>query len=229
MRNVATSGKRIGYGWLYNWYAVTHASQLAPDGWRVPSDAEWTAMADHLIATHGHITSSTVGGALKSTRNEWLPPNTGATDEFLFSVFPNGWRLPNTGFAYLRAYGFFWTATEGFNTPWGAYGISFYYLNNALSTMVVSKTYGRGVRCIQDKSVGESDGDTGTLTDIEGNIYRWVVIGDYRWMAENLRTTKYRNGNTIPEITDNTDWGNDTTGARCAYNNDHYFVYPPNI
>lgn len=227
IRTVATTGKRIGYGWLYNWYAVNHASGLAPDGWRVPSDTEWTEMTDHLIATYTGITSSNVGGSLKSTRNEWDSPNTGATNEFGFSALPGGFRFPNGSFANLGYHGYLWSATDSSATT--AWSRRVTYESSILSRYYgsYSKADGLSVRCIQDKLSGEVDGDTGTLTDIDGNVYRYVVIGAYRWMAENLRTTKYRNGVSIPEITDNTAWANDTTGARCAYDNDHYYVYPP--
>lgn len=59
-----------------------------------------------------------------------------------------------------------------------------------------------------------------TVTDIDGNIYRTVQIGDQIWMAENLRVTRYRNGDTIPDITDANFWSHYATGARCYYNND---------
>ena len=39
-------------------------------------------------------------------------------------------------------------------------------------------------------------------------------------MAENLKVNKYNDGTSIPNITDNTKWGNNTTGAWCNYNND---------
>ena len=61
---------------------------------------------------------------------------------------------------------------------------------------------------------------TQIISDIDGNQYRTVSIGDQEWMAENLRTTKYRNGDTIPNVTNNTDWGNLGSGAYCWYNND---------
>jgi uncharacterized protein (TIGR02145 family) len=47
-----------------------------------------------------------------------------------------------------------------------------------------------------------------------------VVIGTQEWMLRNLDVTKYRNGDDIPEITDQTQWNNLTTGAWCYYNND---------
>lgn len=61
---------------------------------------------------------------------------------------------------------------------------------------------------------------TGTVTDIDGNIYHTITIGTQVWMAENLKTTKYRDGTSIPNITDNATWAALTTGAYCNYNND---------
>lgn len=59
----------------------------------------------------------------------------------------------------------------------------------------------------------------GTMTDQEGNIYKTITIGTQVWMAENLRTTKYRNGDNIPQVKSNDTWKNLTTGAYCNYNN----------
>lgn len=59
-----------------------------------------------------------------------------------------------------------------------------------------------------------------TVTDINGNVYRTVKIGDQWWMAENLKVTHYRNGDTIPNVTDDSEWANLSTGAWCVYGND---------
>lgn len=58
-----------------------------------------------------------------------------------------------------------------------------------------------------------------TITDIDGNVYGTVKIGTQVWMTENLRTTKYRDGSAIPNVTDNAAWSALTTGAQCTYNN----------
>ena len=58
------------------------------------------------------------------------------------------------------------------------------------------------------------------LVDIDGNEYSTVVIGTQHWMAENLKVTKYRNGDNITHITNNSLWSNDTSGAYGVYNND---------
>ena len=57
-------------------------------------------------------------------------------------------------------------------------------------------------------------------TDADGNSYKVVTIGTQTWMAENLKTTQYNDGTTIPNVTDNTSWANLTTGAYSWYNND---------
>ena len=58
------------------------------------------------------------------------------------------------------------------------------------------------------------------ITDVEGNTYKTVYIGTQQWMTENLKVSKYNDGTTIPNITDNTLWQNNTTGAWSYYNND---------
>ena len=62
-----------------------------------------------------------------------------------------------------------------------------------------------------------------TVTDIDGNIYHQVTIGTQVWLAENLKTTRYRNGDVIPNETVDSLWNklsNNSTGALCNYNND---------
>ncbi|MDP6908138.1 MAG: FISUMP domain-containing protein, partial [Flavobacteriales bacterium] len=68
--------------------------------------------------------------------------------------------------------------------------------------------------------VGGCNGGT-TVTDIDGNTYDVVQIGSQCWMAENLKTTHYRDGSLIPVVTDNTAWGNLVSGAYCHYDNDN--------
>jgi uncharacterized protein (TIGR02145 family) len=59
------------------------------------------------------------------------------------------------------------------------------------------------------------------ITDIEGNVYKTVYIGSQLWMAENLKTTRYRDGTAIPsDPLTSSEWIGLTTGALCYYDND---------
>ncbi len=63
-------------------------------------------------------------------------------------------------------------------------------------------------------------GAGGMVTDFDGNDYNTVKIGNQIWMAENLKTTHYSNGDSIPLVINSAAWGNLSTGAYCYYNND---------
>ena len=80
------------------------------------------------------------------------------------------------------------------------------------------------LRAYASNSVGTMYGDTVTIvTDVEGNIYNTVKIGTQLWMLENLKTSKYNDGSSIPYVTDPLQWGNGfvlTTPQFCWYNND---------
>jgi uncharacterized protein (TIGR02145 family) len=61
----------------------------------------------------------------------------------------------------------------------------------------------------------------------DGYTYSSIVLGNgQEWMAENLRTTTYANGDIIPNVTDSTQWQNLTTGAWVHYNNDSQYENP---
>jgi len=61
------------------------------------------------------------------------------------------------------------------------------------------------------------------VSDIDGNNYPTININGQEWMAENLRTTTYANGNPIPNVTGNTQWSSLTTGAWTHFNNDNQY------
>jgi uncharacterized protein (TIGR02145 family) len=60
---------------------------------------------------------------------------------------------------------------------------------------------------------------TDSIADIEGNVYHTVQIGTQWWMAENLRVTRFANGDSIPYLKDATDWAATEAGAYCFYDN----------
>ena len=62
------------------------------------------------------------------------------------------------------------------------------------------------------------------VTDIEGNTYDVVQVGEQLWMAENLRTTTLSDGTPIPKVEDYEGWANLTLPAYCWYNNDSVYA-----
>ncbi|HOZ13547.1 MAG TPA: fibrobacter succinogenes major paralogous domain-containing protein [Tenuifilaceae bacterium] len=86
-------------------------------------------------------------------------------------------------------------------------------------------------------NIGEAQGDEisfttnsevggNTVTDIDGNIYNTITIGNQVWLKENLKTTKFQDGTDIANITDGTEWANMTTPAFSWYNNDISYKNP---
>ena len=65
------------------------------------------------------------------------------------------------------------------------------------------------------------DGPGMGVTDVDGNTYKSVVIGEQEWMAENLRTTKYADGTAITNMSDDLEYY--WTGAWCYFNNDSIY------
>lgn len=61
--------------------------------------------------------------------------------------------------------------------------------------------------------------DPTIVKDIDGNVYHTVNIGTQVWMVENLKVTKYRNGDPITLIKSNTAWAALATEGYCLYNN----------
>jgi len=93
----------------------------------------------------------------------------------------------------------------------GLTGNSKYYVR-AYATNSVGTKYGNEQTFTTEKGVQ-------TITDIDGNVYHSVTIGTQTWMVENLRTSKYRNGDSIINVTNNTSWSTLTSGAYCDYDN----------
>jgi uncharacterized protein (TIGR02145 family) len=134
------------YGKLYNWYAVNDPRGLAPQGWHIPSDNEFTTLANYL----GGATYA--GGKMKEEGLcHWNSPNTRATNESGFTGLPGGARIYNTGgFSYLKNFGFFWTSTEA--TEYFTDTAFFYWLLVGaayLDRSYVSKVTGNSVRLIK--------------------------------------------------------------------------------
>ena len=69
-------------------------------------------------------------------------------------------------------------------------------------------------------STPKPEANTGEVTDIDGNVYKTVKIGNQWWMAENLKVTHYSNGDSIPNVSDGKEWSSLSSGAYSHLEND---------
>jgi uncharacterized protein (TIGR02145 family) len=131
------------YGRLYNWYAVDDPRKLAPKGWHIPSDAEWTILAVYLGG------KADAGGKLKeAATSHWLEPNTGATNETGFTAVPNGYRGIFSGFTNLGETAEMWTSTAD-DEDW-VWARVIYFNSAELHVLEAGRAAGFSVRCIKD-------------------------------------------------------------------------------
>ncbi len=183
------------YGKLYNWYAVNDARGLAPEGWHVPSDADWSQLIDYLGG------DGVAGGKMKTTTG-WNTPNTGATNNSGFSGLPGGLRFSSGPFFRVNERGFWWSSTV--NNTFKAWLRILSYDNDTAVRYYNNKTIGFSVRCVK-------------------NIIPTIKIGSQVWMRENLNVDTFRNGDTIPHAKTFDEWnkaGENEQPAWCYYNND---------
>ena len=201
----------IKYGLLYNWFAATDVRNIAADGWEVPIMDDFNELATYLI--------SNSGDKLKEFGLTYWDTGNNGDNSAGFNGRGSGSRdLGISGFNYLKISSYFWDRND-LTFPYVGYGQLIYNNSNLTGDGGNNAGIGLSIRLIKTTTT-LSDGETGTYTGNDGKVYRTICIGTQEWLADNLAETKYRNGDTIPEVTDNSAWAALTTGALCAYNND---------
>lgn len=200
------------YGSLYNGYVAQDPRYFAPAGWHVPTQTEVLALMTELGGSTG------AGAKLKEVGTEHWSFDPGSTNSSGFTALGAGRRDYNGTYTGLDATLHLLTSTLA--------GLNYYYLglsaasNDATTGNVSSITTGGSIRLIKDDST-----DPGIMTGNDGKQYLTVKIGDQVWMAENSCETQYRNGDPIPEITNQESWAAATSGAMCSYDNDTNNAY----
>ena len=136
------SNENNTYGKLYNFYAV-FTGKLAPVGWHVPTDAEWTTLITYLGG------ESVAGDKMKSTSSLW-PPFLGIvnTNSSGFTGLPGGYRLLNGLFDNIDINGYIWSSSE-YNTT-DAWHRVLYFSNSIAYRVNSNKENGFSVRCVKD-------------------------------------------------------------------------------
>ena len=140
--------KEYTYGALYNWYAVTDKRNLAPEGWHIPSDEEWSTLVNFLGG------ESEAGGKLKEIGTiHWFSPNLGASNEYLFTLLPSGCRegseMQGTGsFWGINDKAYQWSSTQASSTQVWFRRVS--KDGTDIFRASGSGQYGMSVRCVKD-------------------------------------------------------------------------------
>jgi uncharacterized protein (TIGR02145 family) len=133
------------YGKLYNWYAVNDSRGLAPLGWHIPTDEEWTMLTDFLGGT------SVAGGKMKEVgTSHWKSPNTSADNSSGFTALPGGSHHFTGSYNYIGNHGYWWSTTEfKFNTldAWHRY---IYSGSSVVISFNLEKVSRASVRCVMD-------------------------------------------------------------------------------
>lgn len=217
------------FGRLYNFYAVADERNIAPKGWHVATDEEWTELKNYLVAKgynfDGSKTGNNIAKALAAP-SDWLTSvysgnpgfEIGKNNATHFNAFPGSFRSMGGAFTYPIGRGAnFWTSTESHNaSAWNRY---LSYDLGHIARDAGEKVFGLSVRCVKGELAVAAKPLSPTVTDIDKNDYSTVQIGKQVWMAENLKVTHYRNGEKIPNVTDASQWESLTSGAYCDYEN----------
>jgi len=130
----------VKYGKLYNWYAVSDSRGLAPVGYHIPSDAEWTLLTDYLGGEEK-------AGAKMKSQQGWAEDGNG-TNSSGFSGLPGGIRFDDGAFFYIGKNGYWWSCTEGITD--GAWGRYLDYYSGSVDRRTSLKVEGFSVRCLRD-------------------------------------------------------------------------------
>ena len=172
----------LGEGKIYNWYAVagihdndpnTPNKEFAPEGWHLPSDAEWTTLENYLIDNgynyDGTTTENKIAKSMASITGWDNSTQVGAigNDQSLnnssgFNAFPEGYRNYEASFKFKGEFAIFWNSTE-FNSS----SAMFNNLNGSdifLDGNSNSKTLGFSVRFLKDASTASTNNYSNAIT-----------------------------------------------------------------
>jgi uncharacterized protein (TIGR02145 family) len=140
------------YGRLYNWFAVSDARKLAPEGWHIPTFAEVEELYNFL---GGEVIAA---GKMKEPGSKhWVYPNIWASNMSGFNALPGGYRFSNTAsdikeggtFHTLGSNGCWWTTTLSFQIYGWSPRIYSGFVN--VDRELRNKTFGLSLRCIKDR------------------------------------------------------------------------------
>ena len=128
------------YGKLYNWYAVNDSRGLAPAGYHIPSDAEWTILTDFLGG-------SKISGKKMKSKDGWSNDGNGDNSSG-FNGLPGGSCDNDGDFYSITGYGNWWSSSENYtDNAWSRF---LYRYKSRVTRYNHFKNYGFSVRCLRD-------------------------------------------------------------------------------
>jgi len=144
------------YGVLYNWRA---AKAACPPGWHLPSDEEWTALEEYLIANGYNFDGTTIDDKVAKSLAagvKWnadsiagsIGKNLSLNNKSGFSALPGGYRMNVGVFGWMGEYGFWWSSTE--HSAEIAWSRCLFYNHSDIRRMYSFKESGFSVRCVKD-------------------------------------------------------------------------------
>jgi len=136
------------YGKLYNWYAVGDSRNIAPTGWHVPSDAEWTTLITYLGGEDVAAGKMKSTGTIEAGTGLWYSPNAGATNSSGFTGLPGGYRYPDGSFYFRASNGYWWSSSQGVSSEAWYRGLFYNYAT--VDRYRSNKAVGFSVRCLKD-------------------------------------------------------------------------------
>ena len=189
----------ICFGYLYNWYAVDDSRKLiSNDQWTIPTTTQWGT----LYSYHS------VGIGMKTDKLSYWNTDDG-TNEQGFDGRGHGWRRSTGTFEDLLSSGAFHTSVSSRKSMTDAM--------SSFNTFSEFDETGMAVRLVKD-ATGLADGITTTYIGNDGKVYNAIVIDELYW-TQNLEETKFRNGDLITYVSDDTAWSNLVTEGVCVYDN----------
>jgi uncharacterized protein (TIGR02145 family) len=236
------------YGALYNWYAG-NTNKLCPTGWHAPTENEWDYLersfqdwhhrGDELKEkgkSHWHSPNT---GATNNSGFTALPGGHRSRSLFEYDTidflerydYEETYKFRDTTWRFYGiGYSGYWWGFNGRRFGEVAYTVCLSYNDSDFPPRtfeLMDKKEGMSVRCLKYNESYTQDGYPykeatygATVQDQDSNTYKTITIGTQTWMAENLKTTKYKNGKAIQLVNADTIWVNLTNPGYRWYNND---------
>ncbi|MBT5270264.1 MAG: T9SS type A sorting domain-containing protein, partial [Candidatus Marinimicrobia bacterium] len=179
------------FGALYNWYAVEDTRNIAPEGWHVPTEAEWkelevTLGMDVIEANTYGWRGTNEGSMLAGNENLWVEGDLVTNSQFAatdFNAIPGGLRPNNSGnYEFMGTHSYFWSSTAEGDFGWSR---GLYYNYSFPGRTLDGKNNGFSIRCIKNLTTSQVDisvmKSNQVYNEADAIQNRSVPISETRW------------------------------------------------